>query len=268
MHVPGKGCRRVALVDSENRPVQNVREAQMAFTEVLKRKDEGELPASRRSPFFRDYIQHYRGWLQNTNAKDEKTIRAERCLLNSWVKFIGGLRLTQISLRDINDYASKRRQQELSPRTVNLGVICLSNCPKHAKKEGWFPAKLPTEGWEPLSYKPKRRPLFDKEELEHFCSVATQRSADGEPKYRNGEMLADAVRFMSASGARVTSALATQWSDVDWENKQLHLHKTKYNKHIVVDFNPQLTAVFFNQLRHWIVANATRTVSLPYVAEA
>ena len=48
---------------------------------------------------------------------------------------------------------------------------------------------------------------------------------------------------MRTTGARVTSALSTKWSDVDWERKQVHLRNTKYDKNTVVDFSPELETV-------------------------
>ncbi len=88
-----------------------------------------------------------------------------------------------------------------------------------------------------------KRPLFTKEELEHLCRVATQKNADGTPKYRNGELLADAIRFMRTTGARVTSALSTRWEDVNWQQRPVHLRNTKYDKNVVVDFSDELEVV-------------------------
>ncbi len=101
------------------------------------------------------------------------------------------------------------------------------------------------DGLVPLKYQAPKRPLFAK----ICCSsvrvrnTALENNPDGSPKYRNGEILADLLNLMRTSGARVTSALATIWSDVDWGNRQLHLRKTKYGKRIIIDFNDELEAV-------------------------
>ena len=249
LRLPGKGCRKVSLLNNENQPVDSVQAAAKALYELRRKKDERELPASRRAPLFKDYIEHYLSWLEKTNVKKPKTIEYERWALRGWANFVGNVRLNDLSFRHINEYIESRCQEGLSPRTVNLGVIYLRNCLGFAKKEGWFPGKLPTDGWEPLPYKAAKRPLFTKEQLDKICAAARQKNEKGEFKYRNGEILADAIRFMRASGARVTSALATHWSDVDWENKQVHLRKTKYDKQIVVDFNPELEAVLQDMYR-------------------
>jgi integrase len=141
----------------------------------------------------------------------------------------------------IHRYALQRKKEGVGNRTVNLAVLTLGNLFRFAKKEAVFSGKLPTEDWEPLEYHPEKQQLLSKEEIDHFCAVALSKMEDGTPRFKNGEMLVDAVRFMSASGARVSSAFALRWPDVDWERRQLHLtRETKYSKAMVVDFNEEL----------------------------
>jgi hypothetical protein len=53
LSLPGKGCRRVALLDESNQPVETVTQAVDAMHELLKKKRQGELPASGRAPHWR-----------------------------------------------------------------------------------------------------------------------------------------------------------------------------------------------------------------------
>jgi integrase len=242
--LPGKGCRRVALLDESNQPVETVSQAVDAIHELRKQKRQGALPLSRRAPRFDAYVAQYLSFIQATGKKKPKTVVQERSILKGWARHLGGIRLTQITRQHINDYVLQRKQAGVGNRTANYDVLALSNCLKLAKEEGWFIGKLPTEGYQRLKYVAPRRPLFTKEQLEHVCQVATQKNADGTPKYRNGELLADAIRFMRTTGARVTSALATRWSDVDWQQRQVHLRNTKYDKqNVVVDFSDELETV-------------------------
>jgi integrase len=242
--LPGKGCRRMALVDEYNQSVETVTQAVEAMHELRKKKRQGELPASRRAPQFDEYVFHYLTFIETTGKKKPKTIVQERSVLKGWVKYLGGIRLSQITRQRINDYIQQRKLAGVGNRTANYDVLALSNCLKFAKDEGWFSGKLPTEGYKRLRYVAPKRPLFTKEQLEHLCQVATQKNADGSPKYRNGELLADAIRFMRTTGARVTSALSTRWSDVDWQQRQVHLRNTKYDKqNVVVDFSDELETV-------------------------
>src|SRR5208282_431665 len=242
--LPGKGCRRVALLNESNQPVETVTQAVDAMHELRKKKRQGELPTARRAPQFDEYVLHYLTFIETTGKKKPKTIVQEKCVLKGWAKYLGGTRLTQITKQRINDYVLQRKQAGVGNRTANYDVLALSNCLKFAKDEGWFNGKLPTEGYKRLKYIAPKRPLVTKEQLEHLCRVATQKNADGTPKYRNGELLADAIRFMRTTGARVTSAFSTKWSDVDWERRQVHLRNMKYDKqNVVVDFSAELETV-------------------------
>ena len=243
LSIPGKGCRRLPLRDESNQPVETVVQAVEAMHELRKKKQHGELPAAMHDPQFDKHVLHYLSFIETTGRKKPKTIVQERSVLRGWVRHLGGTRLSQITRRHINDYVLQRKMAGVGNRTANYDVLALSNCLKFAKDEGCFSGTLPTEGYKRLKYVAPKRPLFTKEQLEHLCKAATQKKVDGTPKYRNGELLADAIRFMRTTGARVSSAMATRWSDVDWQQRQVHLRNTKYDKNVVVDFSDELEAV-------------------------
>lgn len=244
LSIPGRGCRRVPLRDESNQPVRNVTEAIDAMHRLRMLKRQGEFPTFGRAMMVKDHIEHYLSFLETTGTKKLKTIAQERSILKRWGQHLGEIRLTQISRQIINDYVAHRKQSGVGNRAVNLDVLVLNNCLKHAQDEGRFAGKLPTESYKPLKYVAPKRPLFAKEQFEQLCQIATRKEADGMPKYRNGEQLADLIRFMRTSGARVTSALSARWSDVDWKRRQVHLRNTKYDKqNVVVDFNAELEVV-------------------------
>jgi integrase len=243
LSIPGKGCRRFPLLDENNQPVETVTQAVEAMHELRKKKRQGELPAPMHDPQFDKHVLQYLFFIETTGRKRPKTIVQEKSILKGWAKYLRDTRLTQITRRHINEYVLQRKQAGVGNRTANYDVLALSNCLKFAKDQGWFNGKIPTEGYKRLKYVAPKRPLFTREQLEHLCRVATQKNADGTPKYRNGELLADAIRFMRTTGARVTSAMATRWSDVDWQQRQVHLRNTKYDKNVVVDFSDELEAV-------------------------
>src|SRR5208283_5498841 len=106
--LPGKGCRRVALLDERNRAVETVAQAVDAMHELLKKKRQGELPISRRAPHFDEYVAQYLAFIQATGKKKPKTIVQEESILKRWAKYLGGTRLTQITRQRINDYVLQR----------------------------------------------------------------------------------------------------------------------------------------------------------------
>ncbi|HEV2694327.1 MAG TPA: site-specific integrase [Verrucomicrobiae bacterium] len=241
--LPGKGCRRVPLRDEQSQPARTISEAVAAAAELRKKTRQGELPVSQRAPRFNEYVKHYITVITAKDAKKKKTIKHEESVLNGWAEFLNGTKLNQITLRHIGAYVTQRKVEKISNRTVNLDVLTLNNCLKFARREGCLSGKLPTEGWERLPYKAPKRDFYSKETIEKICATAVALKDDGSPKYKNGELLADVLRFLRCSGARITSALATHWSDIDFERRQVHLRETKYDKqNIVVDFNAELEA--------------------------
>jgi integrase len=244
--VPGKNCSKIPLKDELGNPVETVAQAVTAKHELRRTKRVGEFVAPKRAPSLADFVAHYVSWLQQINKKSWKTVQQEKSALKGWVKFMGELRLSQITKQHINSYMLERKQQQsdICNRTLNLDVLILSNCLKFAREEGYFHHRLPTEGWKRFEYRAPKRELVTKEQIDRLCAVALEKQADGAPRFRNGELFVDYIRFMQYSGARKTSALATLWEDVSFERRQVHLRKTKYDKKdVVVDFNPELEAL-------------------------
>jgi integrase len=242
--VPGKGCRRVPLLDETNQPVKSIQQAKDAIEGLRRKKREGEILPTQRAPVFDEFAKHYLAWMEELGRKKPKTLVCERSILNGWIRYFRSTRLNKITLRDVTAYVLARKNAGVGHRAINLDVLVLGNVFRFAKEEGAFTGKLPTEGWKPLPYKAEKQRLLTKEEIDKFCAVAVSKNPDGTPRFKNGEMLVDAVRLMSLSGGRVRSAFALRWEDIDWERRQVHFKRdTKYSKHIIVDFNPELEAL-------------------------
>jgi integrase len=244
LSIPGKGCRRIALLGDDNEAVQTVQQAADALHELQKKNRNGVLPAARRTaPRLAEFATDYLVWVQRN--KKFKTYAQEKSSLKRWAEFAGTKSVSQITLREINEFVVERQAHEKGPRGINVDVLVLSNLLRHAKDLGLTgaDAKFATDGWKPLRYKAPKRQLITQEELNRFCAAAVEKRPDGDPRFKNGQFVAGAVRFMTTSGARSTSALAQTWSGVDWARRQVRLCKTKHDRDIVVDFNDELEAL-------------------------
>jgi integrase len=242
VNVPGKGPRRFPLFDDQRQPIKTKEEAVNAAVEFRTQRAEGNLPTTSKAPGFDTFQQHYIKWLTDTDAKSKLTITKEKGALKQWAAFLGNVRVTQITRKQINEYVLVRKAKGTNNRTVNLDIIALSNCLKFAKDENWFrrEAILPTASFKALKWTAPKRTLLTTADIEKLCAEAL-RQQDGKPVYENGQTLADWIKFMAYSGARRQAALTATWAGVDTINRQLHLD-TKYSKHVVVDFNPRLQA--------------------------
>jgi integrase len=202
----------------------------------------GRTPGPCITPLFSNYYDHYVTWLESTQAKSPLTIKKERCALKGWAKFLGTLRLNQITRKKVNDYVVQRTAGDngVSNRAANLDVVALGNMLKFAKDEGLLKGELPIDNWKQLKYVAPRRSLLTFDQIQAICDEALETS-DGKPKHENGQFLADYVRLLAFSGARRQAGLSLRWKDIDWANRQLTLF-TKFDKTVVVDFNEMLEA--------------------------
>ena len=243
MQIPGKGIRKVPLLDERNKPVETVAEAVKARNRLLADRDAGRAPGPSITPLFSDYYIHYVSWLESTKAKSPLTIEKERSALKGWAKFFGTLRLKQITRKLVNDYVLQRTAGDdgVCNRSANLDVVALGNLLKFAKDEGWLKSELPTENWKPLKYVRPRRSLLSWDQIKAICDEAVAKGDGDKPKYENGQFLADFIKLLAFSGARRQAALSLKWCQVDWSNRQLTLF-TKYEKRVVVDLNEKLEA--------------------------
>lgn len=234
IRIPGKKNQtKVTLVDSAGVPVRTVTEAVAAMHELLKRKKENDLPILSRTPKLADWIATYLRWLAQTGLKSTLTIAKEAGALAKWSDRLGHIRIGHLRRAHVNEFIAWRKEtDQVSNRTINLDVIALNNCLRHAQDEGRLRG-LPTENWRPLEHRPTKRPLWSSEQIEKLCLVALANC-------ENGQLLVDYIRFLAFSGARRNEALQVSWSDIDWDRKVVRLNTTKYSRPREVDLNPKL----------------------------
>lgn len=246
IRVPGRASQiKALLVDEQNNPVTTVPQAKAAYARLLDRRSKNDLPSLTRTPTLQEWAETYLDFISRSGKKDPKTIASEHGHLREICKRIGSIRLAQLRREHIDEFVLWRRGidptrpiEEQAPkvtnRTINIALTALRNCLKLAKQRNLL-FRLPTDGIERLPHKYPKRPLWTDAQVDAICGEAK--------KLKHGQLLADFIRFLEWSGARRSAALNLRWSDVHWDRKQVHMHaETKFDSHIVVDFNPQLEA--------------------------
>ena len=230
---------RLSLSDQSGRT--NQRRVPLKATTVIQAQAELEqlrksrtVPSQPKSSLnWSDYWPRY---LASINQlKRPRTVNSERLHCRHWDKLIGKLKLHQISKVDLLDFRAIKLEEGWAGRTVNLAFTVLGNVLSHAQDNGLIDT-LPTTGLKPIRWKPKKRPLFAPEQIEAICLAALQNC-------KHGQLLADYVRLMKTCGSRASETLRLQWSDLDWDRKQLIIGSdglTKNHESRVVDFNPAL----------------------------
>jgi integrase len=239
---PGrKNSTKQCLTNDAREPVQTVAEAEAALADLLKRRRNGNLRAAKPTPTLRNWIDEYINWLRRTEAKNPLTISKEASALANWAAKLGGLLLTDLQRTQINGFVAWRKETTgVSNRTINLDVLALASCLRHAKDEGRI-GTLPTEGWRPLKHVSPRRPLWTRDQIELVCAKARENGPEG-------EQLADYLLLLAYSGARRNEGLNLRWNDVDWHRSIVSFTATKYSRPRHVDLNPALAQHLQNLL--------------------
>ena len=165
-----------------------------------------------RAPKLADAIAAYLESLAVSGARPA-TIRKLRCHLARWSEALGHWRLDQLRPYHVTGFLDGLKRDGLSGRTCNLYVISLRHVLKRARRDG-FLKTLPTDDlpWE--RGETKARPLCTLADIEKVCAAGMTVS-------KNGQQLADYLRFLAFSGCREQEALRVHWADVDFERKLL-----------------------------------------------
>ena len=229
---PTGGSSRLRLLLNEaGKPVTTLDAALQAQKRLVAAKHAGVLIKGR-LPGFKDYVRRYLRHLSATGAKSPLTILNESSVLNIMSIALRNRPLDKITVALVNGYVEDRAK-DISTGRVNTELNVLNNVLKFAKAEGYLTGELITKRVQKLKYVAPKRQLLSQAEIDRLCAE----SISG--KHPSGQFLSDFIKFCAYSGARAQAALSAKWDQVDWANKQLKLY-TKFDKTVVVDFNPML----------------------------
>jgi integrase len=239
-----KAARRFPLRDGDNQPVRSVSAAREALEIKRHERRENHLPIPGRKPLFADYAYFEKAKVQR---KRPGTLENERQAIGRWRDYLGHVRIDQIGTPAITAYLDKRlkggifcgrKLQSVSERTANLDLMMLRNVLKAAMDDGHL-RELPRMKMLDEAPPPKRDLIAPA----HFDSLI-EAARSGCKK--NGEELADYLRFLAFSGAREQEALRIKWADVDFERERVTIgadRPTKNWESRTVEFNPRLGAL-------------------------
>ncbi len=246
-HTGEKKVRRVPLEEACT-PAQ----AKEKLEDLRVGRRKGKLPVLKRTPKFAEFADTYLKFYEDAkDAKRASTLETEGYAINQWKEHLGHMRLDKIRRIHVDSYIAARQKEKKSARTVNLEVTVFRNVMKRAIDQKWI-SHLPTENLRPLKSKPRKRKLYERQEIESLAAIALRpiflegkRVKEGEKgkTLLNGQEFHDYLRLLAFSGARMSEALRLQWSDVDWTNRQLTIGsdgEVKNRQWRIVDFNPDL----------------------------
>jgi len=241
-----KSARRFPLFTPDNLPARTLQEAKEALEVKRHERREDALPLPGRKPIFGDYCDAYfeKARVQRKRAG---TIENERQATARWRSHLGHPRIDKITTPMITGFLEKRlkggafggrKLEPVSQRTANLDLMTLRNVLKAAVDDGYL-RDLPKMKMLEEPPTPKRQLLMPAE----FDRLIAAARSDCK---KNGEQLADYLRFLAVSGAREQEALRIKWADVDFERERITIGADQLSKNWesrTVEFNPQLGAL-------------------------
>jgi integrase len=238
-----KAPRRFPLRDGDNQPARTVSAAREALEIKRHERRESHLAIPGRRPLFADYVAAYFEKAK-VQRKRPGTLENERQAIERWRDYLGHLRIDQIATPAITAYLDKRlkggifcgrKLQPISQRTANLDLMMLRNVLKAAMDDGYL-RELPRMKMLDEAPPPKRD-LITPPEFDRLIEAARNGCK------KNGEELADYLRFLAFSGAREQEALRIKWADVEFERERVTIGADRLTKNWesrTVEFNPQL----------------------------
>jgi integrase len=241
-----KAPRRFALRDADNQPVRTLAVAREALEIKRHERRENQLPTAGHKPLFSDYCATYFEKAK-VQRKRPGTVANERQALARWCDHLGHVRIDRIATPIITAYLDKRlnggifcgrKLESVSERTANLDLMMLRNVLKTAMDDGHL-RQLPRMKMLDEAPPPKRD-LIAPAEFDRLIEAAREGCE------KNGEQLADYLRFLAFSGAREKEALRIKWADVDFERDRVTIGADRLTKNWesrTVEFNPQLGAL-------------------------
>jgi integrase len=227
--------RRTRLEDKDGNPVRTIAEAVKELNRLrVKREEDTLVLTPKRTPTFAEAAKTYLKFHQSVREKAKTTIRAEGSCIKRLSRTFGARRLREITPALLNAYKTERAGENVSPRTINLELVVLRNVMRRAVEDGILQKRhIPSVAW--LQYKAPSRKLLTQSDISQLCDAAVEKLPN------SGQALADLIRLMAYSGARVSEALALRWSAVSFERSQVTIHG-KGDKTRHVDFNEPLEA--------------------------
>jgi integrase len=241
-----KSARRFPLLTPDNLPARTLQEAKEALEVKRHERRKDALPLLGRKPIFGDYCDAYFDKAR-VQRKRPGTLENERQAIARWRSHLGHLRIDKITTPMIVGLLEKRlkggafggrKLEPVSQRTANLDLMMLRNVLKAAVDDGYL-RDLPKMKMLEEPPTPKRQLLMPAE----FDRLIAAARSDCK---KNGEQLADHLRFLAFSGAREQEALRIKWADVDFERERVTVGADQLSKNWesrTVEFNPQLGAL-------------------------
>ena len=197
-------------------------EAIRELNALITDRDKKRLKIVQHAPKLSEAIRDYKA-SEVFTKKRLATRKNETTYFKAWEERLGSTKVDEITKAKIvavrDDLVADRKvggsEEPVTNRTANLYVLALMQVLKFCEERGKL-AELPRAKPLPTEKKAERGLLTDEE-----FALLLDASRDPEIGGKNGNQLADYLRFLALTGCREREAYRIKWKDVDLDGKIL-----------------------------------------------
>ncbi len=146
--------------------------------------------------------------------KSKSSVSSDKCMTKNLNRYLGDYYLTDVIPRAISDYKSKRREEGVSPKTVNNELVMLNHAFNLAMKE-----------WEWVRENPVSK--VSREKVNNLMERWLTYTEEAVLLAESPEWLREIIVFAINTGMRQSEILNLQWSKVDFTRRTLTILEQK-----------------------------------------
>ena len=173
----------------------------------------------------------YNDWMAvYSETVKPSTVGTKKTMMKSFIEAFGSFKIKKITSRDIQNFLLAERDLGLTKRYLNNKKVAYSAMFRHAVEHKYLdenPLDLvvtPREDMKVTKKVRKKKQFLEPEEIQRLIQVAKQDKRTH--IYR-------AIVIIFSTGLRISELLALQWTDIDFDEKLIHVRRTltlKYKK--------------------------------------
>jgi len=175
----------------------------------------------------KDYADEYLEFSRTNKAW--QSFRRDRTSLNNLLPYFKSIYLPRITAQQIEKYKTKRLDDNVSPRTVNIELRCLSHMLNKAVDWDYLRAS-PFVGVKLLKHEKGPVRFLSKEEATKLINAASP-------------WLNPIIIFMLNTGVREGERRNLKFEDIDFDNKTITIIKSKAKTFRVIPMNEEVEEV-------------------------
>jgi len=196
---------------------------------------------------FETYSKEYLKFSKTNKAK--LSHRRDQTSIKNLQRFFGSMYLPRITSRFIEHFKTKRLGENVTPRTVNIELRCLSHMLNKAVEWNYI-RESPFKGVKLIRYEKKPPRFLTKGEVAELLEAASP-------------WLNPIVRFMLNTGVRDGERRELKFDDIDFTNKTIIIRFSKAKTYRAVPMNKETEKVLKLLREKYILQNSITNTLKP-----